>query len=59
MTNLKPCRKKMIVFACADNEGPDQPAHPSHIHAILLGCCCLFMYSTVSNTYIAKILKEK
>ena len=29
MTNLKPCRKKMIVFACADNEGPDQPEHPS------------------------------
>ena len=29
MTNLKPCRKEMIVFACADNEGPDQLAHPS------------------------------
>ena len=45
--NLKPCRKKMIVFAGADNEGPDQPAHPSaysrdHIRLLLyvhVFCC--------------------
>ena len=52
MTNLKPCRQKMIVFACADNEGLDQ--HPSAYPRDLIR-----LYSAVSNTNIAKILKKK
>ena len=42
-SNLEPCREKMVPFASADNEGPDQ----------------LFMYSNTFNTYIAKSLKKK
>ena len=59
MTNLKPCRKKMIVSAGAKNEGPDQPAHPSAYPCDLIRCCYLFVYSAVSNTYITKILLKK
>ena len=42
-SNIEPCREKMVPFACADNEDPDQ----------------LFMYSNTFNTYIAKSLKKK
>ena len=57
MTNLKPCRKKMIVFACADNEGPDQPVHPSAYQRDLIRRL-LSVNVFCSNTYIVKVLKK-
>ena len=52
MTNLKPCRKKMIVFACADNEGPDQPTHPSEYPRDPIRLLLSVHVSAVSNIYI-------
>ena len=36
MTNLEPYSDKMVLFAYADNKGPDQPAHLCSISRLLL-----------------------
>ena len=47
MPNLEPCRYKMVLFACADNEGPDQCAHHCTISTQpYQAVAIMFMYST-------------
>ena len=55
MINLEQCSDKMVLFACAVNKGPDQPAYLCSISRLLL----YVHVSSISITYIAKILKKK
>ena len=59
MISLEQCNDKMVLFACAVNKGPDQPAYLCSISRLLLYVHVFYpIYYVYSEDFEKKKIKQ-